>query len=427
MPRSLRIAALLLTIVCIYSDAAAQLQNGTPDGVRQERDPQEAPPADSVRISLLTVLPGDDVYSLWGHSAIRVTDPESGQDVSYNYGTFDFEADWFVLRFMYGNLLYRLSRHDFDLALDHYRHVERRPVIEQVLHLSSAQQDSLVRFLRVNYRPENRLYAYDFLYDNCSTRIRDALERSLGEALEFADRPDPGATFRDLLDPYQREWPFLDAGIDWLLGAPVDRVAQPYETMFLPDYLMEAFEHATIEIDGERSPLVSSTDTLFWIEGFDHGAGGFPWEVAAGWLVFVLGIVQTLRAAKQDRAVLRILDPALFLIVGLAGLLITFLWFISLHEVTANNWHLLWSWPTHVIAGIALMRPRVPAWLAHYALAASVVALVAMLGIPAWPQAFHPVLMPIMLLVAVRGGWLYYRTRVVRRAHDAPIHSTTGP
>lgn len=212
--------ALLMAFLAIYTNAAAQLQE----------NPGLA--SDSVRISLLTVLPGNDVYSLWGHSAIRVTVPSQGIDVSYNYGTFDFEADWFVPKFMYGSLLYRLSRHDYELAAHSYREIEERPMIEQVLNLSPAQEGSLIRFLENNYLPENRLYTYDFVYDNCSTRIRDALERSLGEAVRFADRPDPQLTFRDLLDPYHREWPFLDAGIDWLLGAPVDRMARPHETMF---------------------------------------------------------------------------------------------------------------------------------------------------------------------------------------------------
>src|SRR5690606_38528424 len=347
----------------------------------------------------------------------RVTIPSQGVDVSYNYGTFDLEDEAFVPKFMYGSLDYRLSRHDFALAARAYRELERRPMIEQVLNLSATQKAALVQFLETNYLPENRFYRYDFLYDNCSTRIRDAFEIALGEAVRFADRPDPGVTFRRLLDPYQRAWPFLDAGIDWLLGAPVDRIARPYETMFLPDYLMEAFDHATIEIEGREMPLVASTDTVFWVEGYARPADPFPWAALAGWLLFGVGIAITVRAAKQGRSVVRVLAPVLFIVVGIAGLLLALLWFISLLGVTANNWHLLWSWPPHLIAGALLFPARPPSrFLRGYLFAAALLALVAALGSPFWPMHFHPALIPIMLTVAVRGGWIFYAQALSSRS-----------
>lgn len=393
MPRIIKISLLLLLAALPCSDAAAQ------GGL-----------SDEAQVSLITVLPGVDVYALWGHSAIRVYDPLNGVDVTYNYGTFDFEDDWFVLRFMYGNLRYRLARHDFDLALEHYRVVEERSVIEQVLTLTSAQRDSLIRFLEINYLPENRYYAYDFLFDNCSTRIRDAFEDALDGAVQWADEPDPGATFRELLDPYQSEWPFLDPGIDWLLGAPVDRIAEPYQTMFLPIYLMEAFDRASVQVDGEPRPLVASTDTLVWLEDDRVEAAGFPWEIAAAWLLFLMGAVLTIRS---KRPVLRAFDGVLFTVVGVAGVLITFLWFISLHDVTEKNWHLLWTWPTHVVAGIVLTRRRdfVPLWLRRYLLVAAIMALVALVGAPIWPQAFNAVHFPVMLLLALRSSWIFVRSR----------------
>ena len=396
MPRFLKISTLLLMMALPCSAALAQ------DGL-----------SDDAQVSLITVLPGDDIYSLWGHSAVRVYDPLTGLDVAYNYGTFNFEDDWFVLRFMYGNLMYRLARHDFDAALDHYRLVEERSVVEQTLTLSPAQRDSLVRFLEINFLPENRFYTYHFLYDNCSTRIRDLFEDALNGDVRFADEPDPEATFRELLDPYQSKWPFLDTGIDWMLGAPVDRAAQPYQTMFLPIYLMEAFDHASVDIEGQRRPLVASTDTLVWIEDEAAVEAGFPWEVVVGWLLFVVGVGRTVRSARRNSSVLRVFDGALFVVVGIAGILISFLWFISLHDVTEYNWHLLWTWPTHVIAGIALMRrrERVPLWLRRYLFVAAAMAIVATLGSPLWPQHFHPVHYPVMLLLALRSGWIFVGSR----------------
>ncbi len=377
------------------------------------------PVSDDAQFSLLTILPGDQIYTLWGHSAIRVHDAERDIDVSFNYGTFRFDR-YFLPNFLYGRLDYLLSVHDYASALDTYRR-EERPVIEQVLRLSPSQKDSLFHFLVVNARPENRVYRYNFLYDNCSTRIRDALERSLGTAVEFADEPDPGLTFRRLLDSGIAHKTFLDAGIDWLLGAPVDRVAQPYETMFLPEYLMRAFDHAAIRSGGTSSPLVLRTDTVLWIPGYVENESTVPLATALMWLLFLVGTAITVRDLRTKRGVVRSLDVPLFTLVGTAGLLMVFLWFISLHDVTENNWHLLWAWPTHLVAAAALLRRRSSLWLQRYLLISSVLALVAAVGSPLWNQWFHPALYPLMLLLALRGTWIFLCARLRERsASTAP-------
>jgi hypothetical protein len=406
--------------------------------------------SDDARFWLMTILPGDEIYSTWGHSAIRVHDPERGFDVSFNYGTFDFDA-YFLPKFLYGELDYLLSVQDYHLALASYREAER-PVIEQELRLSAAQKDSLFAFLQINALPENRVYRYHFLYDNCSTRIRDVFEQALGTDISFADAPDPGKSFRHLLDSGLRVRPFIDAGIDWLFGSPVDRVAQPYETMFLPVYLMDAFDQATIQIEDRRMPLVASADTVFWIPDRSTSMQTFPWATTVAWCIFVMGLYVTVRnvagggrrgdvrsgkggrGGKGDRggqgarggeggsAVARWFDVPLFTLVGLAGIIIAFLWFVSLHDVTERNWHLLWSWPTHVIVAVALWRRSSEPWVSAYLLAAAAVALtIAALG-PFLNQWIHPALYPIMLVTTLRGGWIFIAQR--RRAVPTPVTRT---
>lgn len=362
--------------------------------------------AGDVQISLLTILPGSNVYSLWGHSAIRVLDPRRGVDHSYNYGTFDFQTPFFVGRFLHGSLDYQLSVQDVDQALRHYR-MEGRPVIEQVLDLSPDQKARLVAFLQINALPENRSYRYHFLFDNCSTRVRDAFEAALEGAVDFSATPDPDATFRQLIDPYQRAIPFLDPGIDWLLGAPVDRPVLPFDSMFLPDYLMEAFDHAAIEVEGARRPLVAQTDTLIWIDGYEPSRSRFPWEAVATWILFAVGLAVTVRR----RGVVRGVDIPLYLLTGAAGLLIVYLWFISNHDVTEANWNLLWAWPTHLAAAAALLRRPPSRWLVGYGAASAVIAVAAVVASPIWPQVLNPVLVPIALLVALRGGAMWYSAR----------------
>ena len=221
---------------------------------------------DASEVSLITILPGDQIYSLFGHTAIRVQDPGLGLDRTYNYGTFDFGNPFtFSLKFAYGDLNYFLSDASFQRVLPFYRDVARRPIVEQTLNLTLREREELFGFLQWNALPENRAYRYDFLFDNCSTRPRDAFYEHVSD-LHF-----PAAvrdhTFRRLLDPYVTHLPWLDFGWDLLLGAPVDREAAAWEHMFLPLELMALADAATIERPSGAEPFVARTDTLFWIEG----------------------------------------------------------------------------------------------------------------------------------------------------------------
>ena len=219
-----------------------------------------------------------------------------------------FEAGHFALKFLHGNLDYTLSTYWFEASLRAYQ-AQGRPVIEQTLDLTPAQQQRLTELLAVNLRPENRRYRYHFLFDNCSTRIRDILEAALGEETLHAQAlPDDAPTFRALIDPYQRAVPFLDAGIDVLLGAPADRSADGRDIMFLPEYLMEAFGKAQIGMGETARPLVARTDTLFWIAGYGASGKRFPWEFVAAWLLFAGGLALTLRRP----GVIRALDAPFF-------------------------------------------------------------------------------------------------------------------
>ena len=390
---------------------------------------QERLLSDAARVSLLTALPGDAVHALYGHSALRVYDPERDIDLSFNYGTFDFDA-WFVPRFVYGELDYFLSHYPFALGVESYRR-EGRPVIEQVLNLSAAQREAVFRFLALNARPENRYYRYDFLFDNCSTRIRDLFETTLGGALRFPALPDTGRTFRALIDPYQGV--FLDTGIDLLLGAPVDRTALPREMMFLPDHLMAAFDAAVVDTGAADTgaaavPLVARTDTVLWIDGYRRPAAGLPWVSVLLWAAFALGAAVTYRDYRAGRVVRRVVDVPLFAVTGVLGVLIVFLWFVSLHEVTARNWNLLWAWPTHLAAAWLLLRGRTPgAWLRRYTGAAAVAALAFALGWFAWPQHLPPALLPLLLLLALRGARLAAGERhIVRPPSGRPVTAAEG-
>ena len=360
-------------------------------------------------ISMVTILPGDAIHAEFGHSALRVRDPALGIDRLYNYGTFDFRDPWFVPKFTYGRLTYFLSVSPSPAAFRHYRRQER-PIIEQHLRLSRAQRDALFRFLEINARPENRSYQYDFLFDNCSTRVRDALEEALGSDVQFTDAPDPDATFRHLLDPYVADRPALSVGFDLALGTPTDRRVSPREAMFLPIPLMHAFDAATIQQDSVRQSLVTRTDTLLWLDGYDATEQAFPWPRWLGWLLFAGGLGLTAWELARKQSPSALFDRLLFGIAGIAGLLMTFLWFIAEHTVTNQNWNLLWAWPTHLIPALVLQRMTGARNGRVYFGAAALVSLITAIGWALWPQDFHPAVLPIVLLLALRLGWRAYRS-----------------
>ena len=400
----------LLTALCLLSTA---YHFAAPGMARAQLGVETLSP--SSKISILTIVPGDEVYSLFGHTAIRIQDPEQGIDHTYNYGTFEFgDPVSFVARFAYGNLDYILSETSFPRMLAYYRDVARRPVIEQVLNLTHRQRLKIFEHLERNARPENRAYRYDFLFDNCSTRVRDAFHDRL-DSLRFSSESVPDATFRHLLDRYAPHRPFLNFGWDLLLGPAVDRQAEAWETMFLPYYLMSAADSAVVTRGDLSEPFVASKDTLFWIEGRGIQDASAPWPSIVMWGIFWIGLsITILQRSGGWSGLARWFDAVLFAVVGLAGLIMLLMWTISLHAVTHQNWNLMWAWPTHLIAALPLLQGRRGVWLRSYLIAAALLATTALLGWAFWPQELPAAAIPLVLLLALRSAWRVFGTGVLR-------------
>ena len=362
--------------------------------------------AQEYRISLLTCDPGDELYSAFGHNAVRVLDLNSGRDLVFNYGTFDFDTPNFYLKFARGKLDYMLSVSTYEQFLLHYQYLQRS-VREQVLDLSQEQALKVVQFLNTNYEPENRFYRYDFFFDNCATRIRDMIELVLGEQLKWEELPEPmDKTFRNLIDEYVYPLPWADLGIDLALGSVIDRVATERERQFLPDYMEQAFAKATIIGDGPSRPLVQSSSTVLEISPPERGANLFnPYLLL--WLVALAGILLTYFGFKKGRLYVG-LDIALFGVSGVLGVVIVFLWFFTDHSATVQNWNILWAFPLHLLLIPGLMAPYPPKWIRQYLLFALILADAAVVvWILGW-QSFHPSVLPLLLLIILRTNYLYY-------------------
>ncbi len=360
------------------------------------------PVTDSTRISLLTVAPGEELYSSFGHSAIRVSDPVAGFNICYNWGTFDFETPNFYLKFCRGKLLYFInSERGRDFEYENL--VDRRTIREQVLNLNLEQKKRLAELLQKNMMPENRFYKYDFFFDNCATRIRDLLREAFFYQLNFdSTNVAPKTTLRQMLDPYIKDaHPWSDFGIDLVLGLPADQKATPESAMFLPDPLHD-IAATTIGPDGRK--LVLSEREM--------PPGGFPaneksaidWlthPLSVMWFIFGLGLLSVWSPGFQV-----VFDRVFWFVLGAAGLVITFLWFFTDHMATKNNLNLFWALPTHLF----WRKARTSLAEYHTILAAILAALMVVF----WkflPQQLPVAALPIALLVVVKGITNFRRNR----------------
>lgn len=352
--------------------------------------------SDSARISLITVAPGEELYSTFGHNALRVYDPVKGINQCYDYGTFDFDQPNFYLNFCRGKLLYTLD-------VGPYRYFERanlrdeRLMREQLLNLDSLQRQRVFTALETNALPQNRYYKYDFFYDNCATRIRDILREGFMYRLNLdTSLARQGATMRQLLRPYLKDKPWTQFGIDLILGVPTDRKARPDDYMFLPDYVHEVLAATRLE-DGR--PLVKSEKRIpeASFPRFEYKPWFFDHPF---WVMLVVAVIGLLSMANPRTE--RIFDTIFWLVLGLAGLVIALLWFATDHQATKTNLNILWALPTHLLY---FWRRGRSEWVDNYFVATAILAALTLVFWKWLPQELPLAAIPVALLVVIKGLW----------------------
>jgi hypothetical protein len=284
---------------------------------------------------------------------------------------------------------------------------DNRYIHEQVLNLRPAEKQKLFEFLQWNARPENREYLYDYFYDNCATKIPEVMLKVFGDSVVFdGSYIDTEYSFRDLTDIYLEQQPWGDLGIDIGLGLPTDKIATPYEYMFLPDYVESGFAHASIVRNGEREPLVEKTNIIY---------ESYPEEDASSLItptiVFTSFLIVSLLVTYWDLKRKKIsiyFDRVLFSILGILGICLLLLWTATSHQAAAKNFNLLWALPTHLIAVIALGRQS--RWLQKYFLIVTVITILLLLTWPVLPQELNYSLIPLVIAIGVR-AFTQYRIR----------------
>ena len=368
--------------------------------------------SDKAQISLLTCAEGEDIYSLFGHSAIRVNDPVNNIDNCYNWGMFEFDEDQveFATKFTKGRLKYYMDEQDFEYFMMEYEYFQRT-VKEQVLNLTHDQKIDLWKALKENYLPENRVYKYDFFFDNCATRIRDLLQNIIGDKLALKAHPNENAySLRELLNKTVSHMPWLGFGMDLALGSKVDIKADNNKMMFLPKYMYEIYTDSEVLINGKAQPLVLGERTL--INGINHEAESSFWSSPnfLFWSLFFISIVLTI---TKIRFLTKFWDGLLLLIFGVLGFVILFLWFGTDHATMRPNFNVLWANPLYLFFIIPLMSEKLHNKLNKAYLVISVLLILVIFGAMIIPQEFNSATSPIILIFTFKFFYWYKETKRV--------------
>jgi len=360
-------------------------------------------------VSLLTADPGGELYSSFGHSAIRLREiGPDGRDLVFNFGTFDFDTPNFYGKFATGKLNYMLSVVNYDRFIVEYDHY-KRGLREQVLDLNQEQKDFLLQHLDAQYAPERRFYKYDFFYNNCATKIRDAFDIAMGEQLVWSDSVAEEKTFRNLIDEFVLPLPWADFGIDLALGAVIDRPATELEKQFLPTYMEQAFANATIVENGVSRPLVKQSRVLLEYPK-ENTQQSLLNPSMVFWILTLVFAALTFYGFKKGK-LMKGLDIALFGAVGILGLVVAFLWFFTDHTATAWNWNILWAFPGHLVLVWGLVARPNATWISTYLLFAMGATIITLLLWMFGLQSFSPALIPILLLILLRSNFLFYNRK----------------
>ncbi len=306
--------------------------------------------SENAKITLLTCTSGNELYSVFGHSAIRVTDESLDLDVVFNYGTFDFNTPYFYLKFMNGNLDYALSAYDFDQFMRYYE-MEKRGVEEGILELDSIQKEQLWEYLIWNLSPNNRNYRYDFFFDNCATRIRDIIFKA--KQIDINNKlftAIDNRSFRDYIHSYVNEASWTGQGIDLLLGMKTDEKASVYQRAYLPDYLDSLFVNSKIIVN--QTVLLKKGENDYY-----NDISIFSPNILAI-IILILSICISI-FEFTNRVYCKFYDIVLFTACSLLSILFWYLWLFTKHEVCSVNINVMWASILYIPVVVLLCKNKI--------------------------------------------------------------------
>jgi hypothetical protein len=321
--------------------------------------PATPEPGSQLTVYLLTMGPGDQVWEKFGHDAIWIHDEANHSDIAYHWGLFDFADKEFFPRFIQGRMRYSMGAFDMNETVDAYRQANRT-VWAQQLNFSPAQRERLAEFIAWNNQPQNRFYHYDYFRDNCSTRVRDALDRGLGGIIQRAtENVSSHSTYRfHTARLTQDDWPVF-TGTMMGLGQPTDTDISAWEEMFLPVRMMDRLRTLRVPGVNGSEPLVLNERVLVQAtrapEDTQVRRGIFSYlEISLVILAFGLA----LRFVGKSGASLGLLTlaTAWSAVAGLAGVLLAGLWAFTDHLYSYRNENVLQLNPLSLVVAVLLIR-----------------------------------------------------------------------
>ncbi|MDC1107198.1 DUF4105 domain-containing protein [Prolixibacteraceae bacterium] len=291
---------------------------------------------------LITCEPGDEIYSLFGHSALRYEDKQNNLDIVFNYGLFNFDTPNFLWKFVLGETDYLLGYSEYERFTNAYSK-NGRAVYQDTLRLTKKEKDILFKNLRINLKRENRIYRYNYLRNNCSTKLEEQVSKAVGK-IKWKHEGASTYTFRDLLDQYMNYYSWDAVGIYLALGAPCDEVATWKETLFLPEYLQSGFIHA--KRSSEKTIVLGNTQVVVKKNTSHQSGKSNPIYI----FILLLGVTILLFVLKNKYHTAVSIGLKIFWLTNaLAGIILCFLCFISVHPLTGYNMNILVFCPINLV------------------------------------------------------------------------------
>lgn len=329
----------------IFTLALLFLLTWMPDSFTQEKP--------EVEVYLITCGPGTATYSIYGHTALRIVIPSRNSDLVYNWGVFDFSTPNFAWKFAKGRLEYMLGVESLNSFLQDYFY-EERWVESQKINLQYDEIEIMFRLITENLKPENIKYRYDFFYDDCSTRVRDLIEESLGDKLIYpGESKGKMPTFRQKTGEYQKPYPWLNLGINLLMGSPGDKKASFRDRMFLPEELQKVFSDTRIARGEESVSLLEKPVRLLDSDPPSHKKLFLISPVFIFSLILLVSILLTgmVRGEKANR----ITDIVIFFVLSVLAVLMIFFNFFTDHQQMKWNLNIIWLNPFLILCLISLI------------------------------------------------------------------------
>lgn len=364
---------------------------------------------DSIKVSLMTCAPGTEIYALFGHTALRYEDTARGEDWVFNYGMFSFNTPHFIYRFVKGETDYELGVTPYSYFEGSYA-MRGSSVYQQTLNLTMAEKQKLRRLLEENYQPENRVYRYNFFYDNCTTRARDIIEECIEGKVVYPDGKE-GFSFRDIVHQYTKGHEWDELGIDMCLGSEADEPVDARKQMFAPFYMLEAAGKATIVAGDSVRPFVLQEKKVVDVEP-EGGEGGFPLSPLVCVFVLMGAVCLVGWIQLKVKKVIWIWDLFLFGVQGLAGCVIAFLVCFSTHPTVGSNWLILLLNPIPLIYLPVMVYRAIKGKKDLYHLINTVYLTLFIMIMPFVQQKFNATVLPLalcLLLCSASHVLLYYR------------------